>query len=110
MKCDNCRYRKMCYRRYNPIGDKYSHTDNCEHYEEYKERPHWIPCSERLPEENKTVIASTKRGVFPEAMYTKEDGWAWAFESGADYWEELDGVIAWMPLPEPYKKEGEQND
>lgn len=72
-------------------------------------RPHgeWIPVSERLPEENETVIASTEYGVFPEAKYTKEDGWEWAYESGADYWEELEGVTAWMPLPEPYKKEGE---
>lgn len=70
-------------------------------------RGEWIPCSERLPEENKTVIASTKYGVFPEARYTKEYGWEWAYESGADYWEELEDVTAWMPLPESYKEEGE---
>ncbi|MBQ1294165.1 MAG: hypothetical protein IIY21_09010 [Clostridiales bacterium] len=40
MKCDNCRYKKMCVRRINPIGDMYSHTDNCEHYEAYEQRPH----------------------------------------------------------------------
>lgn len=52
MKCDNCRYRKMCYRRFNPIGDKYSHTDNCEHYEEYKQRPHgeWEYLKEHITE------------------------------------------------------------
>lgn len=67
----------------------------------------WIPVSERLPEENKTVIASTKYGVYPEAKYTKEYGWEWAYESGADYWRELDEVEAWMPLPKPYKAESE---
>ena len=48
-KCDNCRYKKMCYRRINPIGDKYSHTDNCEHYEEYEQRPHgkWVQVTAR---------------------------------------------------------------
>ena len=67
----------------------------------------WIPGSERLPEENKTVIASTEYGVYPETRYTKEYGWEWAYESGADYWEELEEVKAWMPLPELYKPESE---
>lgn len=70
----------------------------------------WIPVSERLPEEYKTVIASTEYGVYPEARYSEEDGWAWAYESGADYWEELAEVKAWMPLPEPYKAESEAED
>ena len=69
-----------------------------------EQEPKWIPVSERLPEENKTVIASTKYGVYPEARYTKEDGWEWAYESGADYWVELEYVTAWMPLPEPYRE------
>ena len=70
----------------------------------------WIPVSERLPEENKTVIASTKYGVYSEARYTKEDGWEWAYESGADYWVELEYVTAWMPLPESYKGESEDKE
>lgn len=71
--------------------------------------PRWIPVSENLPEENKTVIASTKYGVYPEARYSKEDGWEWAYESGADYWEEIACyVLAWMPLPKPYKAESEE--
>ena len=70
----------------------------------------WIPVSERLPEEYKTVIASTEYGVYPEARYSEEDGWEWAYESGADYWEELVEVKAWMPLPEPYKAESEAED
>lgn len=66
-------------------------------------RRDWIPCEERLPEENRTVIASTKFGVYPEARYTKEYGWEWASESGAENcWVELVEVQAWMPLPEGY--------
>lgn len=40
MKCDNCRYDKMCVRKFHPMGDK----ENCEHYEKWEERPHgeWI--------------------------------------------------------------------
>ena len=63
----------------------------------------WIPCSERLPEEGESVIASTKYGVYPEARYTKEYGWEWAYEAGTDYWRELEEVEAWMPLPKRYK-------
>ena len=67
----------------------------------------WIPISERLPGEGKTVIASTEYGVYPETRYTKEYGWEWAYEAGADYWRELACVTAWMPLPERYKAESE---
>lgn len=63
----------------------------------------WIPVSEGLPKENKTVIASTEYGVYPEARYTTKYGWEWAYEAGADYWRELQGVTAWMPLPKPYE-------
>ena len=67
----------------------------------------WIPVGEMLPEENETVIASTDYGVYPEARCSKEDGWEWAYEAGADYWVKFKGVTAWMPLPEPYKAESE---
>jgi hypothetical protein len=70
----------------------------------------WIPVNEGLPEENKTVMASTEYGVFPEARYTKEYGWEWAYESGADYWRELDDVTAWMPLPKHYKPQKEGSE
>lgn len=67
--------------------------------------PRWIPVSEMLPKENETVVASTDDEVYPEAKYTKEGGWKWAYEAGSDYWVELKGVTAWIPLPEPYKDE-----
>ena len=74
-------------------------------YKRLLEQTRWIPINEGLPKENKTVIASTLYGVYPEARYTKENGWEWAYESGADYWKELEGVEAWMRLPKPYKQE-----
>ena len=74
------------------------------------EQTRWIPVSERLPKKYKIVIVSTEDGVYPEARYSEEDGWEWAYESGADYWEEIDGVIAWIPLPEPYKAESEEEE
>ena len=65
-------------------------------------RPHgeWIPCSERLPEERRLYLATIKRAngiTFTAQSYffTEFSGWSDC------------GVIAWMPIPEPYKKEGE---
>lgn len=93
-KCDYCSHVEMC-------GWRKSLEDRgCDFFDDENK---WIPVSERLPEENKTVIASTLYGVFPEARYTKEYGWEWAYEAGADYWRELEDVLAWMPLPEQYK-------
>lgn len=74
-------------------------------YADAMQKTRWIPVSERLPEENETVIASTKCGVYPETHYTKKYGWEWAYEAGSDYWVELKDVVAWQPLPEPYKGE-----
>lgn len=69
----------------------------------------WIPVSEELPKENKTVIASTEYGVYPETRYSKKYGWEWAYEAGADYWEDLEDVTAWMPLPERYEPQESEN-
>lgn len=68
----------------------------------YYDALNWIPVSEKPPKENETVIASTKYCIYPESRYTKEEGWQWAYESGADYWVELEDVEAWMPLPKRY--------
>lgn len=84
----------------------------------YEERPtgEWIPVSERLPKYNKTVLISVKQ-IGKEARVftaqrrkrfktpdifeccTDDDGW-WDFRIAA--WDDHE-VLAWMPLPEPYK-------
>ena len=70
----------------------------------------WIPCSERLPESYKLVVASIRA----ETGYIKKP-YVWdvckAYCCGDGSWEtSLSGtrnlvVEAWMPLPEPYKEE-----
>lgn len=70
----------------------------------------WIPCSKRLPEDYEIVIASVHGDVYPESRYSKEDGWEYAYESGADYWEELDDVVAWMPMPKPYEVKSDDEE
>lgn len=66
----------------------------------------WIPCSERLPELN--VLVLTQWGVYYsgeiriEILYLNELG-RWNGALG----EPNGKVIAWMPLPEPYRENDE---
>lgn len=58
----------------------------------------WIPCSERLPEEGIEVVTANKDGDYEiNHIIDKEDG-EW-------FWEK---AIAWMPIPEPPKKVGDE--
>ena len=62
-------------------------------------QPRWIPCSERLPTTKDDYIITVK---------DKSLTWTDYVEWSADYhWWGYDDdmVIAWMPLPEPYKGE-----
>ena len=68
-------------------------------------RPRWIPVSERLPTARQSVILSTKDWT-GEGCYweTTEHHVIWkGYRWNATYWD--DEVIAWCPLPEPYKEE-----
>lgn len=65
----------------------------------------WIPVSERLPEKHKDVITTVKYSGFM-GMYGR-----WLKTAFIDNYGEWNGeciggeVIAWMPLPEPYKED-----
>lgn len=74
--------------------------------------PRWIPVSERLPEEeNKRYWICTDAGYQCECRWTNVNhiwtnlttDWHWHIMDVPQYSE----VIAWMPLPEPYKVESE---
>lgn len=66
-------------------------------------QPRWIPVTERLPDEpGDIVVISTKGGKVCEATYVPS-GDEQAFVT-KDCWYCHGEVVAWMPLPEPYKE------
>ena len=69
----------------------------------------WIPCSERLPEPKETENLIAKyylvQNEYGDMMVARWDGNGWEQMYQHEYLE--DDVIAWMPLPEPYKAEME---
>ena len=59
----------------------------------------WIPVSERLPEDNKTYLVTVELTFARGERYVsqeRKDNWDKLKECGHE-------IIAWMPLPEPYK-------
>lgn len=67
--------------------------------------PHWIPCGERLPEDDVEVLVTDDAGgvqwLGVDKMLSYEDG------SGR-FWLVSQNPSAWMPLPAPYCSEGEK--
>ena len=63
----------------------------------------WIPCEERLPNDNREVLISLEWGI-DIGMYERGE---WRSEWINHY--DDDNVLAWMPLPKPYgEREGER--
>lgn len=59
----------------------------------------WIPVTERLPEDGYYLATLDGELVGQEEPFTGMCG----IENGQ--WDDEDCVIAWMPLPEPYREE-----
>lgn len=59
----------------------------------------WIPCSERLPEDNTDVIVCFYSGTVTEMRYWGNG----IFQGIYEYTTKV--IVAWMPLPKPYKGE-----
>ena len=69
--------------------------------EKNERKQEWIPCSERLPEEDGRflVFLPDRNGTFMCADFLGEKWYPDDYECTSNH------VIAWMPLPEPYGKE-----
>lgn len=67
--------------------------------------PKWIPCSERLPGEDTDVLVTLKCGligIMQKKLADDDNG------EPCYIWQDFEGeeheVIAWLPLPEPYRE------
>lgn len=73
----------------------------------------WIPCSERLPEpEKKEYWVCTNDGEQCQCRWTNTNH-IWTNFTTDWHWHigdvpRFSKVVAWRPLPEPYKEGGEQ--
>ena len=73
---------------------------------EDKTETKWIPCSERLPVLDEAVLATTAWNDITIAWRVGIDEWR-IHEGNTN--AETDDLIAWLPLPEPYKPQQEDN-
>lgn len=63
----------------------------------------WIPVSERLPESDEDVLVTNGIGTYVGWIDPTDNGWR--VDSKSKYF--MDDILAWMPLPEPFKEESE---
>ena len=70
-------------------------------------QPHWISCEERLPSESDHYLVTLDTGEVEVAWLAHPDD----YNITEPEWRDImvgDVVIAWMPLPKPYK--GDQGE
>ena len=93
-----------------PLGDKV-----LENVPSAQPEQRWIPCSERLPEKSGRYLVTRGSNVcgslwdrldilnYSDLMGLKKEKIWWSGNVGKSDFEKYDDVLAWMPLPEPYK-------
>ena len=89
---------------FEPSGEFYARREDIRAMPTIKPESQWIPCSERLPEEWGDYLVTKKMtGCYFEEYQTTDI--AYYDRNG---FHKADTVIAWMPLPEAYREEGEK--
>ena len=86
-----------------------------EELKQLREQTTWIPYSERLPEEALGCLV-TVMDCEPSTQTDFENILPYFVGYDGETWNDADGnvipfeVIAWMPLPQPYKVEGSDGE
>ena len=70
-----------------------------------EEQTRWIPVSERLPEETTRVLIYTDTNEITFGVLSNNHWRVSGYKYGL-----YDGVLAWMPLPQPYNVESEDKE
>jgi len=95
-------------------GFKYNPLLNDQHFEALdmavsalsENKGEWIPISERLPETHQDCLLELRSGEMLTGFKAETEPYFYCHGVDGCY-VELQNVIAWQPLPEPYKKGGE---
>lgn len=113
--CDSCRhvYPECPSGKDDVIFGNGKGNDNicaCNKYEPSAQpEQRWILCSERLPEKKDDYLCSYRGCTLVDICEYDPDRNEWGFYY--DYgWKVVSIVIAWMPLPEPYKAERREDE
>ena len=90
---------------------KYTFWEAIEEMIERQSKTDWIPCENETPKTN-GVYQTVRKVIEGDTVYYIEgasyfDGQnTWHNDIGVNHGREYPNVVAWQPLPEPYKKEG----
>ena len=100
--------------------DAHGYHNACAYVSQMPSAQQWIPCSERLPEmydekllgnydnSNAVIITYEYHGKLYVSecciVYCSDGKWRYLNESGSHEMDDDARVIAWMPLPSPYKE------
>lgn len=105
--CEKCNFKVVCKPYWERIREPYTRPTWCPCIELTMQPSmvgEWIPCSERLPTNDDWVIVSVLDETGDTPYRYSDFGWyferakCWIVES-----EQRTDVVAWMPLPTPWK-------
>ena len=116
--CDgNCTYDEKLYEKIMQILDR-----RIKQLPSAQPEQRWIPCSERLPEEyGEFLVTMTEKAKAKDLGFDIDETYIRKMRYNSNGWQlprhipswineaVKDEVLAWMPLPEPYKEEGEKD-
>ena len=90
--------------------DIHDNCKQCIEFSEFEKLPRWIPVTERLPKPQEIVMVTTKRwGHHDNDLFENLPEYTYStyFACYNPHSGFNDDVVAWMPLPEPYKEDVE---